>query len=364
MTISLQFTARSSVLLRTGRRLPSRSHTRKRERPQEIDALTAVGGGVTIRTASATKVATPVVYWRRASSSWHSAAPSSAITASCAMRTRATARSSVAAWRRRLKRWTRRGYHRGDGWPLRRAQAREAPLPGGPSALGSGSVPAMTNDGGDKSRGELSQEEYLALSDQKAQDWRWISSVNPTMFGTAGALLAVGVTQQQAIVVALSPLPLFLSVWHMLRSARLQLQQITYLDVFAPVDQASWERDLAVVRERFWREHRTPKWAGLPLVGRLAGVIGWLRGPVAWTTWLIISVVIAIPVELLPLLVGGFQDCGLGLALGLAIVLCFIVLIYRGSKGFYGERANWVRQWRKYQKEQRLAECQRGGPGV
>ncbi len=209
----------------------------------------------------------------------------------------------------------------------------------------------MELEAGNRSRGELTQEEYLALSDQKAQDWRWISSVNPTMFGAAGALLAAGIAKEQAIVVAVSPLPLFLSVWHMVRHARLQLQMITYLDVFGPKGQASWERDLAVVRERFWLTYRKPKWAGFPLAKRLANVVGWFRGPQAWNTWLIISFAIAVPVELLPLL-AGFDDACIGLTLGVATIVLSSALILRSSGKVFSERADWVTLWKAYQREQ------------
>src|SRR4051794_10478583 len=107
----------------------------------------------------------------------------------------------------------------------------------------------------------LSIDEYRSLSDQKAADWRSISDVNPTLFGVAGAIFAAGVAQRQPEVVALSPLALYLGVWHMIRHARLQLSLITYLATYSPED-VSWERDIAQVRPRIWQEHRghKPAW--------------------------------------------------------------------------------------------------------
>jgi len=190
---------------------------------------------------------------------------------------------------------------------------------------------------------ELSQEEYLALSEQKAQDWRWISGVNPTMFAAAGALLAAGITREQGIVVGLSPLPLFLSVWHMVRQARLQLQMITYLDVFAARG-ASWERDIAVVRDRYWKQYRKLDWK----CARVASVVAWLKAPQAWTTWLVISIVIAIPVEFIPLLAGGFHDACLGLLIGIIANTIVALAVARGAVLIMRERIQWAESWREY----------------
>ncbi len=194
---------------------------------------------------------------------------------------------------------------------------------------------------------DLSKEEYLALSEQKAQDWRWISGVNPTMFAAAGALLAAGITKEQGIVVGLSPLPLFLSVWHMMRQGRLQLQMITYLAVFGARG-ASWERDLAIGRDRYWEKHRKLNWNTFT---RLARVVAWLKAPQAWTTWLLISIAIAIPVELLPLLAGGFDNPCVGLVVGTVSVTVVTYAITRGAVLIERERTEWTTVWQEYKKQ-------------
>lgn len=198
----------------------------------------------------------------------------------------------------------------------------------------------------------LSNEEYLALSDQKAEDWRSISGVNPTMFGAAGGLLAVGVSQHEAIIVALSPLPLFLSVWHMVRHARLQLQMITYLAVFAPDATSSWERDLATVRPRYWTQYRQPRIPpSVPFADHLRKTVGWLKAPAAWNTWLLISLAVATPVELLPILGDGYSDTDLAFTIGVLSVAVVAVLTIRGSSRIETERRQWTRLWTEYQDE-------------
>jgi hypothetical protein len=199
---------------------------------------------------------------------------------------------------------------------------------------------------------QLSREEYLSLSEQKAEDWRSISSVNPTMFGAAGALLAAGVSQNEAIVVALSPLPLFLSVWHMVRHARLQLQMITYLAVFAGEEHYSWERDLAIVRPRYWAKYRRPHVvAWVPLSNRLEGVAAWLVAPAAWNTWLLISLAVAIPVELIPVLGDDYSDTGLALALGVVSLGLVAALVIKGSRRIETERTQWTALWERHRDE-------------
>ena len=182
----------------------------------------------------------------------------------------------------------------------------------------------------------LSSEEYATLSDQKAEDWRSISEVNPTLFGVAGAIFAAGVAQTEAEVVALSPLPLFLGVWHMLRHARLQLQMITYLDVFAPTE-SSWERDIAKVRPIFWRETR----------GKKPRLLAELMRPSAWNTWMVITNLIALVTTFLPLL-SGYPRAGVAVLIGVGLmVVGTATLIWQGHQ-IQPDRKRWTNLWEEH----------------
>jgi hypothetical protein len=202
-------------------------------------------------------------------------------------------------------------------------------------------------------RRHISSEEYGSLSDQKAGDWRLISDVNPALFGVAGALFAAGVAQHQAFIVALSPLPLFLGVWHMVRHARLQLQMITYLATHSPPGQASWEVDIATVRPRFWKAEES---RGLP--GRLsrkseraAKWLARLMRPSAWNTWLVISAVVAVAADLVPLL-AGYDDAGWALLVGAGTLALAVGVIERQAARIDGDRNTWTELWRDYQSEE------------
>jgi hypothetical protein len=182
---------------------------------------------------------------------------------------------------------------------------------------------------------QLSNDEYLTLSDQKADDWRSISNVTPTLFGVAGAIFAAGVAQRQPEVVALSPLPLYLGVWHMIRHARLQLSMTTYLATHG--ENTSWERDIADVRPRFWEEGRgnKPAW------------VAELMRPSAWNTWLIITIVIsALAIAVPPL--ADYPDYSRGIQIGLVVlVLATAVLCWQARK-VEQDRVIWTRLWREH----------------
>jgi hypothetical protein len=197
----------------------------------------------------------------------------------------------------------------------------------------------------------LSPEEYAALSDQKAQDWRSISEVNPTLFGVAGAIFAAGVAQHQAFVVALAPVPLFLGIWHMVRHARLQLQMITYLATH-PGSGASWEQDVAVVRRRFWERHRRagPSWLH-DANGQLPAWLSRLMRPSAWNTWLTIAVLVALVDNLIPLF-SGYGNWGWALLVGITVSAALAAVIVWQSARIEPERDEWTQLWNDYIAEQ------------
>jgi len=181
--------------------------------------------------------------------------------------------------------------------------------------------------------GQLSQDEYKNLSDQKAADWRSISEVNPTLFGVAGAIFAAGVAQRQPEVVALSPLPLYLGVWHMVRHARLQLQMITYLATHAPAG-PSWERDVVAVRDRFWAE----------AAGKKPAWLAELMRPSAWNTWLIITGVVSAIAISLPVL-AGYPNCLRAISIGAPVTFIATVIVFCQSRRIQPDRERWTRLW-------------------
>jgi hypothetical protein len=192
---------------------------------------------------------------------------------------------------------------------------------------------------------ELSHDEYRTLSDQKAADWRSISEVNPTLFGVAGAIFAAGVAQRQPDVVALSPLPLYLGVWHMIRHARLQLSMITYLATHAP-EYGSWEREIARVRPKFWAETRGKKPAWLAELMR----------PSAWNTWLVITVLIsAVAISVPPL--AGYSDACRAVWIGVPVSVVASVILFWQSRKIQLDREHWTRLWEE-RRRNRTAACQ------
>lgn len=184
--------------------------------------------------------------------------------------------------------------------------------------------------------GRLSPEEYKSLSDQKADDWRSISQVNPTLFGVAGAIFAAGVAQRQPEVVALSPVPLYLGVWHMVRHARHQLQLITYLAQFGGPG-SSWERDIAVVRPRFWEE----------TAGRKRAWLAELMRPSAWNTWLIITFAVSVVATLVPVL-ASYPGCSRAIWIGAAVTVVASAIVFGQSRKIEPDREHWTTLWREY----------------
>lgn len=184
------------------------------------------------------------------------------------------------------------------------------------------------------------------LSDQKSEDWRFISGLNPTLAAAAGALFAAGVAEEAALIVAISPVPLFLAVWHMARHARLQLQMITYLEHYAPEGHASWERDLERARTAYFADrrrvaarllrrkepHEAPLW------------LARLLQPSAWNTWLAISAVVAVGANCVPLASGYGGACPAAVV-GLVVLVASVLLVLREIHGIGTDRNLWSQIW-------------------
>lgn len=182
---------------------------------------------------------------------------------------------------------------------------------------------------------ELSPEEYGRLSDQKADDWRHISEVNPTLFGVAGAIFAAGVAENDAAILALSPLPLFVGVFHMIRSAKLQMQMITYL-ARAPATAGRWEQDITRLLRPVWRARES---RGLSRILRFVG------RPSAWNTWLGIALATDILVNLTGWL-GKYQGAPTASAFGVGAAVLLGVLLAMQASGIEKDRDMWTVAWR------------------
>jgi len=206
------------------------------------------------------------------------------------------------------------------------------------------------------SKAELDKEEFLALSDQKAADWRAITQMSTSFLAFAGALFAAGVGQRAAFVVVLVPVPLFFGVFHMIRNARLQLQMTTYLAVFAPKSTASWERDIAEVRPRFWSHPSRPQWI-MDARERardhqvIAHVLRFIAEPSAWHTWIEIALIVGFLIDLVPLLAEGYENACAAFALGLALLVAGTAISIVAASRVEPTRELWTQLWSDYKAE-------------
>ena len=199
----------------------------------------------------------------------------------------------------------------------------------------------------------LDRGEFLALSDQKADDWREITRISYTFLGIAGTLFAAGMASSSAWVVVISPLPLLLGVLYMTKNARLQLQMITYLAAFSPFEGRSWERDIVQVRPRFWAE--APKgWLARQAERRLGPWGGplarHLTNPSAWDMWLAIAALVALAIDVVPLF-AHFHDGWWALGGGMALQLLIGYRVLVNIAMVEPERKRWEDLWKRYRDE-------------
>jgi hypothetical protein len=185
-------------------------------------------------------------------------------------------------------------------------------------------------------RQPLSPEEYRLLSDQKAADFRSFLQLNPGLLAVTGALFAAGLSQKSTIAIAVSPLPLLLAVFQLVRNAELQLQMATYLAVFAPVEGASWERDIAVVRPRYWKQQ--PKRAHF------------IRRASGWNVWIIAGFIVTEVIVAFPWL----THLPHGQRAFVVASICNLVAsryLMSTSERIERERENWTTLWTEYRDE-------------
>lgn len=215
-------------------------------------------------------------------------------------------------------------------------------------------------------RQPLDREEYLSLSNQKADDWREITAISASFLAIAAAFFTAGVTKDSAWVIVMSPVPLQLGVLQMTRNARLQLQLTTYLAIFTPFIDTSWEKDVAVVRPRFWAEAEDGKMASKLRASKLKAAKTLARhitNPSAWDLWLLISLMVGIGVDAVPLFLGLEDDLAAFLA-GLFLLSLGSWWLARDIARIEPERERWEALWTRYMEEGPEGSAPSGEPSA
>jgi hypothetical protein len=179
----------------------------------------------------------------------------------------------------------------------------------------------------------LAADESARLSDQKADDWRSISDVTPTLFGVAGAIFGAGIASSSALVLAIAPLPLFLGIFHMVRNARLQMQMIVFLALHGA---EAWESESSAVRDAVYRamEGDSP-WQK---------ATWWFRKPSSWNTWLVIALVTTVLVNATGAM-AGYHHWEAGLLVGLSGGVAAAFYLKREISTIERDRKVWTVAW-------------------
>jgi hypothetical protein len=185
-------------------------------------------------------------------------------------------------------------------------------------------------------RPRISEQEYRSLSDQKAADFRAIVQLNPGLLAVTGALFAAGLSQKSTIAIVLAPVPLLLAVFQLVRNAELQLQMATYLAVFAPATGGSWERDIAVVRPRYWALQ--PKFAR------------YIRRASGWNVWILAGLIVTETIVAFPWLTG-LSHGPLAFVIATVVNICAGAFLVDTSRRIEHERGVWTRVWEAYRDE-------------
>jgi hypothetical protein len=185
-------------------------------------------------------------------------------------------------------------------------------------------------------RPPLSEAEYRSLSEQKAADFRSFAGLNPGLLAVTGAIFAAGLARHSTGGIVLSPAPLLLAVFQLVRNAELQLQMITYLAVFAPASGGNWERDIAEVRPRYWKSR--------------PGFAQHLRRPSAWNVWILASVLVTETLVAFPWLTGLPHGQRAFIFASLVNIAASAFLLDT-SRRIEGEREVWRKLWEEYRGE-------------
>jgi hypothetical protein len=199
----------------------------------------------------------------------------------------------------------------------------------------------------------LDREEFLALSNQKADDWREITAISASFLAIAAAFFTAGVSKNAAWVIVVSPLPLQLGVLQMTRNARIQLQLTTYLAAFTPFTDRSWEKDVAVVRPRFWAEAEDGRIARKLRSSESKGartLARHLTNPSAWDLWVVVALLVGIAVDAVPLFLGLDNDLAAFLV-GQFVLFLGTWWLSRDIARIEPERERWAALWARYREE-------------
>jgi len=179
---------------------------------------------------------------------------------------------------------------------------------------------------------DFARREYLALSDQKAADFRTITGAVPTLFTVAGAIFVGGLTQHSAFAIVTATGPMLLAVYQMAQNSRLQLTMSTFLAVCAPTDTFSFEQHVPSVRREVWRRK---EWDSLR---------GAFKRPSAYTTWLKITIALGITIDAFPWL-AKFDEWPEASGLGLVLLAAGAWWVWRTISLIEGERELWTELW-------------------
>jgi hypothetical protein len=199
----------------------------------------------------------------------------------------------------------------------------------------------------------LDPEEFLALSNQKADDWREVTAISASFLAIAAAFFTAGISKNSAWIIVMSPLPLQLGVLQMTRNARIQLQLTTYLAAFTPYTGMSWEKDVAIVRPRFWAEAEDGRVARKLRSSKSKGAQALARhitNPSAWDLWIAISILVGLGVISVPLFLGLDDDLG-AFFVGLFVLSVGAWGLTRDIARIEPERGRWEALWARYRKE-------------
>jgi hypothetical protein len=204
-----------------------------------------------------------------------------------------------------------------------------------------------------RGRGALEKEEFLALSNQKADDWRELTRISASFLGIAAAFFTAGMASGSAWVVVMSPLALLLGVRQLTGSARIQMQLITYLHVFSPFEETSWEEDIAVVRPLYWAQAEKGRLASH--IERRAGKRGrgiarHITNPSAWDLWLVTAFLVGLGVDSVPLFAGGFGGACLAFGVGVLLLALGTWWVARDIARVEPERERWTELWESYKR--------------
>jgi hypothetical protein len=189
----------------------------------------------------------------------------------------------------------------------------------------------MSSDIGES---EFQRQEYLALSEQKAADFRTITAAVPTLFTASGAIFVAGVTQAAAYAVVLAPIPMLLAVYQMAQNSRLQLTMSSFLAVSSPTSGFSFEEHASKVRKRVWEARRWDRGIGV------------LQRPSAYITWLKVTVLLGIVIDAFPGAAGlsHWPQATVG---GVVLLVAGAAWVWHVMSQIEGERATWTDEWRR-----------------